>query len=67
VVMSPAGLGPENDCPGEDQQLVNDRLVLSSERAPHINKLTTDSNKNLVLGPRRGLGTKTDLPTDRRS
>jgi hypothetical protein len=31
--------------------IVNDRLVLSSERAPHINKPATDSNKNLVKGP----------------
>jgi hypothetical protein len=32
---------------------VNNRLVLSSERAPHINKTATGGNKNLVLSPRR--------------
>jgi hypothetical protein len=30
---------------------VNDRTLLSSERAPHIDKPTTNSNKNLVLDP----------------
>jgi hypothetical protein len=30
------------DCAGEDQQeFLNDRPVLSSERAPHMNKPTT--------------------------
>jgi hypothetical protein len=34
----------------------NDRPVLASDRAPHIDKSQlSDSNKNLVLGPRRGL------------
>jgi hypothetical protein len=45
MVMSPAGLRPENDPGGEDQQ--------QSERAPHVNKPALyDSNKNLILGPR---------------
>jgi hypothetical protein len=30
--------------------IVNDRPVLSSERAPHINQHLCDSNKNLVMG-----------------
>jgi hypothetical protein len=42
MVMSPAGLGLENDCArGGPDAVVNDRLVLSSEMALHINKPTT--------------------------
>jgi hypothetical protein len=53
MVMSLAGLGLENDCAGEDPaEVVNDKPVISSERAPYINKPTTVySNKNPVLGP----------------
>jgi hypothetical protein len=40
--------------------IVNDRPVLSSDRAPHINKPATDSNKNLVVSPRRVLYSKID-------
>jgi hypothetical protein len=66
MVMSPAGLGPENDCAGEDQQKIriNDRLVLSSERAPtSTNPQLSYSNKSLVVSPRCVLDTKTDWPT----
>jgi hypothetical protein len=35
--------------------IVNDRPVLLSDRAPHINKPATDSNKYLVVSPRRVL------------
>jgi hypothetical protein len=42
--------------------LANDRPVLLSERAPHINKPATDSNKNLVVGPRWLLYSKIFLP-----
>jgi hypothetical protein len=35
--------------------LKNDRPVFSSERTPHVDKTVTGSNKNLVLGPGRGL------------
>jgi hypothetical protein len=35
--------------------IVIDTPVLSSERALHINIFATDSNKNIVLDPRRGL------------
>jgi hypothetical protein len=45
--------------------MANDRPVLSSERAPHIKKPATDSNKNLVVNPRGVLCSKTDWPTDR--
>jgi hypothetical protein len=46
--------------------IVNGRPVFSSERAPHLNKPPqSDSNKNLVLGHRRGLHTKIDWPIDR--
>jgi hypothetical protein len=47
--------------------IVKDRPVLSSERAPHINKPVSDSIKNLIISHRKGLDTKTDWPTDRRS
>jgi hypothetical protein len=36
MVMSPAGLGPENDCAGEGPgKIVNDRSIISSERILH--------------------------------
>jgi hypothetical protein len=38
MVASPKVLGPEKDCAGKGQQHINDRPVLSSERAPHKNK-----------------------------
>jgi hypothetical protein len=42
MVMNPAALGPEEDCAGEaQQQLLNYRPALSSERALHINKPVT--------------------------
>jgi hypothetical protein len=45
--------------------IVKDRPVLSSERAPHIKTPQwSDSKKNLVISPRWGLDTKTDLLTD---
>jgi hypothetical protein len=34
---------------------VNDRTILWSEWARHIDKIATDSKKNLVLSPRWGL------------
>jgi hypothetical protein len=47
--------------------IVKDRPALSDEKVPHTNKLTTDSNKNVVLSPKWVLDTKTDWPTDRQS
>jgi hypothetical protein len=39
VVVSSAGLGPENDCSGKEAIVrVNYRSILSSERAPHTKK-----------------------------
>jgi hypothetical protein len=60
MVMSSAGLGPEIDCADEDQQQA--RLLVRISTNPQL----SDSNKNLVLGLRFGLGTKTDCLTDRR-
>jgi hypothetical protein len=48
MVMGPAELGPENDCAGEDQQQINDRPILSSKRAHHINKPSTVSQKQKI-------------------
>jgi hypothetical protein len=69
MATSPKGLGPENDCAGEDQQqFVNDRPVLSSERVPKpTNVQLSDNNKDLVVSPRWVLYSKRDWPTDRRS
>jgi hypothetical protein len=47
--------------------ITNDRRVLSSETALHINKPATDSNKDLVVLPRWVLYSKTDGLTDGRS
>jgi hypothetical protein len=42
MVVSLAGLGNKNDCAGEEPAaIVNNRPVLSSERALHINKSVT--------------------------
>jgi hypothetical protein len=52
---------------------VNDRPVLSSERAPFTNKHTTvlklskKEGEKLVMGPRWVPDTKTNWPTDCRS
>jgi hypothetical protein len=56
------------DAPARNQATVNYRPILSSERAPHINKPPNSSNsnpkltviKNLVMGPRWVSDTKTD-------
>jgi hypothetical protein len=43
MVASPKRLGPEKDCAGKGQQHIctKDRPNLSSERAPHKNKIVT--------------------------
>jgi hypothetical protein len=48
--------------------IVNDRPVLSSEKASQINKpALSDNNQELVVSPRWVLYSKTDWPADRRS
>jgi hypothetical protein len=37
VVMSSAGLGPENECAGKSVAILNDKPILSSERMLHKN------------------------------
>jgi hypothetical protein len=67
MVMSPAGLVPEKYCAGEGQQQLQ-RTYLScgqSGRLTSTNPQRSDSNKNLVLGPRWVLGIKTDWQTGR--
>jgi hypothetical protein len=64
MVVSPAGLGPKNECAGEDQQ----RLYASSRqrgRPISTNPELSDSNNNLVMGPRWEPHTKTDRLTER--
>jgi hypothetical protein len=41
MVTSPKGFGPLKDYAGEGQQHINDRPVLSSERAPQKKKTVT--------------------------
>jgi hypothetical protein len=68
MIMSPAGLGPDNDCWQGPAAIVNDRFILSSEKVSHIkNWQISDNNKNLGLGSRWVLVTKIDWPTDCRS
>jgi hypothetical protein len=63
MVVSPTGLGPEKTALARASRSFKDRRVLWSEKAPHINRPATDSNKNLVLGPRWELDTKIDWLT----
>jgi hypothetical protein len=69
MVASPTGLGPENDCAGENQQQLEttDPSSRQREHRTTANPQLSDSNKNLVLGPRWVLSIKTDMLTDRRS
>jgi hypothetical protein len=47
--MSPVGLGHENDCAGENQQtIVNDRPIFSSERMLHKDYNRTCSVENNI-------------------
>jgi hypothetical protein len=41
MVTGAKGLGPEKDYSGEGQQHIEDRPILSSERAPDKNKIVT--------------------------
>jgi hypothetical protein len=66
MVMSSTGVELDNDCAGEGQQKLQTTDPFSRLRGqltstnPHL----SDSNKNLVLGSRWVLDTKTDWPTD---
>jgi hypothetical protein len=69
LFMSPAGLGPENAYAGEDSSSCKRQtrpLVREGATYQQTRKYLTVL-KNLVISPRRGLDTKTDWPTDRRS
>jgi hypothetical protein len=69
VVMSPAELGPENDCAGEDSSNCKRQtrpLVRGGAPYQQTRKCLTIF-KNLVISPRWGLDIKTDWPTGRRS
>jgi hypothetical protein len=53
VVMSPLGLGPENDCPGEDQQQLQTTDPSSRQRECYIRTVTATVQseiKVLVMG-----------------
>jgi hypothetical protein len=69
MASSPTGLGPENDCAGEDQQQLKttDPSSRQRERPTSTNTQLSDSNKNLVVSLRYVLYSKTDWPIDRRS
>jgi hypothetical protein len=53
MAMSPAGLGPENDCSVEGQQQLQTTDPSSRQRGrpTSINPQLSDSNKNVVLAP----------------
>jgi hypothetical protein len=69
MVMSLAGLGTEKSCAGEDQQQLYTTGMSSHQRGrpTSANPQLSDSNKNLILGPRLVLDTKRDWPNDSRS
>jgi hypothetical protein len=69
MVTSLMGLGSENDCAGEGQEQLKttDPSSRQRERPISTNLQLSDSNKNLVVSPRRVLYSKTDWPTDRLS
>jgi hypothetical protein len=69
MVAGPTGLGPENDCAGEDQQQLKmtDPSSRQRERPTSTNPQLLDSNTNLLLSPRWVLYSNTVWPTDRRS
>jgi hypothetical protein len=64
--MSPVVIGAENDFACEGQQ-TEDPSPRQSGRPSSTNPQLSDSNINLILGPRWVLDTKTDCLTDRRS
>jgi hypothetical protein len=69
MVMSPAGLGLENDFSGEIQtQLKETELSSRQKGCPTLTNLhLSDNNTNLVLGPSWVHDTKIDWQTHYRS
>jgi hypothetical protein len=73
MVLSPAGLRPEWDCAGEDQQQqqITDPSFRQRGRYKITNPQLSEENfkkkEKLVVGPRWVPDTKTDWPTDCRS
>jgi hypothetical protein len=62
MVMSPAGIGPENDCAGEDQQQSKTTDPSSLERECYRRTITASvhlEKKTLVVSF-KGLGAKTN-------
>jgi hypothetical protein len=55
MVASPTGLGPKNDCAGEGQQqlITTDPSSRQRDRPTSTTAQLSDSNKNLVVNPRR--------------
>jgi hypothetical protein len=51
MCMSPAGLGPENDCAGEDQQQLYTTDTPSRQRGCYIRSITASVNlRNKITG-----------------
>jgi hypothetical protein len=68
MVLSPAGLRPERDCSGEDQQQQSSRQRGRYKITnPQLSKKIFKEKEKLVAGPRWVPDTKTDWPTDYRS
>jgi hypothetical protein len=69
MVVSPKGLGPEDDCAGQSQQksYTTDPSSRQRERPKSTIPQLSDNNKNLVVSPRWVLYSKIHSPIDRRS
>jgi hypothetical protein len=69
MATSPTGLGPENDCAGEDQYQLQTADPSSRQRGrpKPTNPQLSDNNQDLVVSPKWVLCSKTDWPADRRS
>jgi hypothetical protein len=65
--MGPAGLRPENDCTGDDQQQLQTTDPSSRQRwrPTSTNRICLTGEKKSALGPPMGLDTKTDWSTGR--
>jgi hypothetical protein len=73
MVLSPAGLRPERDCTGENQQQQQITDLPSRQRGhykitnPQLSKENFKDKEKLVTGPRWVPDTKTDWSIDCRS